>query len=62
MDEAYEILQTITDKSFITGIIDANTVITQEKLAKLLVDAFALSIESSETQPSTIINPNTNSV
>jgi len=62
LDEAYEILQTITDKSFITGIIDANTVITQEKLAKLLVDAFALSIESSETQPSTIINPNTNSV
>jgi hypothetical protein len=63
LDEAYEILQTITNKNFITGIIDAQTPITQEKLAKLLVDAFALSIEpSADPQPSTIINPSTSSL
>lgn len=63
VDEAYEILQTITEKNFITGIIDADTAITQEKLAKLLVDAFVLSTEqSSDPQPSSVVNPNTSSL
>lgn len=63
LDEAYEIIRVITEKNFITGIIDADTPITQEKLAKLLVDAFAVSIEqSSDTQPSTSINPSTSSL
>lgn len=63
VDEAYEIMQTITGKSFITGIISADTAITQEKLAQILVDAFAIpTIPSSDTQPSTIINPTTNSL
>jgi len=63
LDEAYEILQSITDKYFITGIIDANTVITQEKLAKLLVDAFDITTEqSSDNQPATTNTPNTNNL
>lgn len=63
LDEAYEIIQTITDKNFITGIINADTPITQEKLAQILVDAFAISTTPwSDTQPSTIINPTTNSL
>lgn len=62
LDEAYEVLQAITDKSFITGIIQADTPITQEKFAKLLVDAFAIPTKQSDSQPSTIINPTTNSL
>jgi len=63
LDEAYEVLQSVTNKNFITGIIDANTPITQETRAKLLVDAFDVAIQdNTNTQPSTIINPNTSTL
>lgn len=61
LDEAYEILQTITNKNFITGIIQADTPITQEKLAKLLVDAFAIDIEQpTEPKQTNSISPSNN--
>jgi len=62
LDEAYEILNSITDKSFITGIIDPDTTITQEKFAKLLVDGFGIDAQPSDIQPSTIVSPTENSV
>jgi len=56
LDEVYEIITAIVKNNLITGIIDANTAITQEKLAMILVDTFNMT----HNTPDILIQPSNN--
>jgi hypothetical protein len=58
IDEVYEILSTITNKQFITGIIEANTPMPQDQIAQAIVDAFDIKPKPEPTS-SPIQNPMT---
>jgi hypothetical protein len=56
IDEVYEILSSITDKQFITGIIQADTPMPQDQIAQAIVDAFDI-----KPKPEPTFNPIQNS-